>query len=95
MEGGIIFGLSAALHEEITLERGRVQQSNFDNYPVLRMIEAPSIDVVLVPSVERPGGVGETAVPPIAPAIANALFAATGRRVRTLPIRVSDPSGRA
>ncbi len=91
MEGGIIFGLTAALKTEITLEKGRVKQSNFHNYPMVRMSEAPaSIEVHIVPSEERPTGVGEPSVPPVAPALANAIFAATGKRVRRLPIRPGD-----
>ena len=90
MEGGIIFGLSAALKSEITLKNGRVEQSNFHDYQVLRMNEAPPIEVYIVPSDERPTGVGEPGVPPVAPALANAIFAATGKRVRRLPIRPSD-----
>jgi isoquinoline 1-oxidoreductase beta subunit len=90
MEGGINFGLTAALKTEITLENGRVQQSNFHDYPMLRMFEAPSIEVFIVPSEERPTGVGEPSVPPVAPALSNAIFAATGKRVRRLPIRPSD-----
>ena len=90
MEGGIIFGLTAALKGEITLERGRVQQRNFHDYPMLRMNEAPDIEVYIVPSTEHPTGVGEPGVPPVAPAVANAIFAATGKRVRRLPVRASD-----
>jgi len=90
MEGGINFGLTAALKTEITLENGRVQQSNFNDYPMLRMFEAPSIEVFIVPSEEKPTGVGEPSVPPVAPALSNAIFAATGKRVRRLPIRTSD-----
>jgi isoquinoline 1-oxidoreductase beta subunit len=90
MEGGIIYGLSAALKSEITLENGRVQQSNFHDFEVIRMSEAPPIEVHIVPSDERPTGVGEPGVPPVAPALANALFAATGKRIRHLPIRPSD-----
>jgi isoquinoline 1-oxidoreductase beta subunit len=86
MEGGIIFGLTAALKDEITLDRGRVQQRNFHDYPMLRINEAPEIEVHIVPSTERPTGVGEPGVPPVAPAVANAIFAATGKRVRKLPI---------
>lgn len=85
MEGGIIFGLSAALHGAITFAGGVTQQSNFDSYPLLSMAESPEIDVHIVPSSEPSGGVGEPGVPPIAPAVANALFAATGVRVRELP----------
>jgi isoquinoline 1-oxidoreductase beta subunit len=88
VEGGINFGLSAALHEEVTLAAGRVQQSNFHDYPVLRMHEAPAIEVHLVHSAEPPTGAGEPGVPPIAPAVANAVFAATGKRIRSLPLRV-------
>jgi isoquinoline 1-oxidoreductase subunit beta len=90
MEGGIIFGLTAALKTEITLENGRVQQRNFNDYPMLRMFEAPAIEVFIVPSEEKPTGVGEPSVPPVAPALTNAIFAATGKRVRRLPIRASD-----
>jgi isoquinoline 1-oxidoreductase beta subunit len=90
MEGGINFGLTAALKTEITLENGRVQQSNFHDYPMLRMFEAPAIEVFIVPSEEKPTGVGEPSVPPVAPALANAIFAAIGKRVRRLPIRNGD-----
>ena len=90
MEGGINFGLTAALKTEITLENGRVQQSNFNDYPMLRMYEAPAIEVFIVPSEEKPTGVGEPSVPPVAPALTNAIFAATGKRIRRLPIRPSD-----
>jgi isoquinoline 1-oxidoreductase beta subunit len=90
MEGGIIFALTAALKTEITLENGRVQQRNFNDYPMLRMFEAPAIEVFIVPSEEKPTGVGEPSVPPVAPALTNAIFAATGKRVRRLPIRASE-----
>jgi isoquinoline 1-oxidoreductase beta subunit len=86
MQGGIVFGLSAALKSEITFENGRVQQGNFHNYQMLRMEESPEIEVHIMPSNEAPTGVGEPGVPPVAPAIANAIFAATGKRVRRLPI---------
>jgi isoquinoline 1-oxidoreductase beta subunit len=86
IEGGIIFGLTAALKDQITLDRGRVQQRNFHDYPMLRMNEAPEIEVYIMPSTEKPTGVGEPGVPPVAPAVANAIFAATGKRVRKLPI---------
>jgi len=89
MEGGIIFGLTAALKDEITFEGGRVQQRNFHDYPMLRINESPEIEVYIVPSTENPTGVGEPGVPPVAPAVANAIFAATGKRVRKLPIRLS------
>jgi len=90
MEGGIIFGLTAALKSEITLKNGRVEQDNFHNYEMLRINETPEIEVHIVPSTENPTGVGEPGVPPLAPALANAIFAATGQRIRRLPIRTSD-----
>ncbi len=90
MEGGIVFGLSAALHDEITFKNGRVEQSNFNDYPMLRMDEMPVVEVYIVDSKEAPGGVGEPGVPPIAPAVCNAVFAATGKRIRSLPIRAAD-----
>jgi len=88
MEGGILFGLSAALYGEITLEDGAVRESNFHDYRLLRLADAPAIEVHIVPSEEPPTGVGEAGVPPIAPAVANAVFAATGQRLRTLPLRL-------
>ena len=90
MEGGIIFGLTAALKSEITLKDGRVEQGNFHDYQMLRIFESPEIEVHIVPSSESPTGVGEPGVPPVAPALANAIFAATGKRIRRLPIRASD-----
>ncbi len=90
MESGIVFGLSAALHGAITLKNGRVEQGNFEDYPLLRMDEMPRVEVHIVPSQEAPGGVGEPGVPPIAPAVANAVFAAAGKRIRRLPIRTED-----
>lgn len=90
MEGGIVYGLTAALYGEITLKEGRVQQSNFHDYPMLRLNEAPVIEVHIVPSTERMGGAGEPGVAPIAPALANALFAATGKRFRNLPLRLEE-----
>jgi CO/xanthine dehydrogenase Mo-binding subunit len=89
MEGGILFGLSAALYGEITLEDGAVRESNFHDYRQLRLADSPAIDVHIVPSTEPPSGVGEPGVPPIAPAVANAVFAVTGQRLRTLPLRLS------
>ena len=86
IEGGIIFGLTAALHSQITLARGRVQQSNFNNYRMMRINEAPRIEVHIMHSTEAPGGIGEPGTVTAAPALANALFAATGVRVRKLPI---------
>jgi len=88
MEGGIAFGLGAALYGEITLDRGVVEQTNFDRYRTLRLPEMPVVEVHIVPSAEPPTGVGEPGVPPIGPAVANAVFALTGRPVRKLPIRV-------
>ena len=86
MESGIVFGLSAALHGAITFKDGRVQQSNFDDYPILRLIEMPEVEVHIVESTEKSGGIGEPGVPPIAPAVANAVFALTGKRIRKLPM---------
>jgi isoquinoline 1-oxidoreductase beta subunit len=86
MESGIVFGLSAALYGAITLKDGRVEQGNFNDYPVLRINEMPRVEVHIMPSSEKPGGIGEPGVPPIAPAVANAVFAATGVRLRSLPI---------
>jgi isoquinoline 1-oxidoreductase beta subunit len=86
MESAINYGLSAALHGEISFENGRVQQSNFHDYQVLRIDEAPEIEVAIINSGEAMGGAGEPGTPPIAPAVANAIFAATGKRVRKLPI---------
>ncbi len=87
MEGGIVMGLSAALYGEITFKGGRVEQGNFTDYPILRIDEMPVIEVHVAPSEESPGGVGEPGVPPLAPALTNAIFAATGKRLRKLPIR--------
>src|SRR5260221_279978 len=89
MEGGIGFGLSAALYGKITLKDGVVEQSNFHDYPVLRINEMPAVEVHIVASTEKPSGVGEPAVPVIAPAVANALAAATGKRLRTLPLSLA------
>jgi isoquinoline 1-oxidoreductase beta subunit len=86
MEGGIVYALSAALRGAITLEGGRVKQSNFNDYPVLRMSEMPRVEVHIVASTDDPHGVGEPGVPPLAPAVANALAAVTGRPVRKLPL---------
>ncbi len=86
MEGGIGYGLSAILHDAITLKAGRVQQSNFDSYVPLRLKEMPVIEVHIMPSAQPPTGVGEPGTPVVGPAVANALFAATGKRIRKLPI---------
>jgi isoquinoline 1-oxidoreductase beta subunit len=88
MEGGIIFGMTAALYDEIEFADGAVRQSNFHDYRMVRMAAAPEINVHIIDSDASPGGVGEAGVPPIGPAIANAVFAATGRRIRRLPIRI-------
>ena len=89
MEGGIGFGLSPALMSEITLDKGKVVQSNFHDYQVLRFNQMPEIEVHIVPSAEPPTGVGEPGVPPIAPAVANALFALTGQTFQQLPLKLS------
>ncbi len=90
MESGIIFGLTASLYGEITLDKGRVQQRNFHDYRMLRIHETPEIEVHIVNSTEKQGGVGEPGVPPIAAAVGNAIFAVTGKRVRRLPIRAAN-----
>ena len=90
MEGCIAFGLTAALYGEITFDRGRVQQGNFHNYRMLRMNEMPKVEVHIMESTEPMGGVGEPGVPPVAPAVMNALYTLTGRRVRSLPLRPDD-----
>jgi isoquinoline 1-oxidoreductase beta subunit len=90
VEGGIGFALAAVLHDEITLEQGRVVQGNFDGYPTLRINEMPKVEVHIVPSAAPPSGIGEPGVPPLAPAVANAIAAATGKRVRRLPIRSAE-----
>ena len=86
MQGGVMFGLSAALFNEITFGHGRVQQSNFDNFRALRIHEAPRVETHIIPSSESPGGVGETGTACAAAALCNAIFAATGKRIRTLPV---------
>src|SRR5438094_1765556 len=86
LQGGIVYGLTAALYGEITIERGRVKQSNFTDYPMLHINEMPVVEVHVVPSNDKQGGIGEPSVGPIAPAVCNAIFAATGKRVRRLPI---------
>jgi isoquinoline 1-oxidoreductase subunit beta len=90
MEGCIVFGLTAALKGQITIAKGRVEQSNFHDYEMLRLNEMPKIEVHIVASKEPPGGVGEPGTPPIAPAVCNAIFAATGKPIRRLPIRAED-----
>jgi CO/xanthine dehydrogenase Mo-binding subunit len=92
LEGGIIDGLSAALNQAVHIENGKARESNFDNYKLLRMKDAPNIEVHLVDSDEGPEGLGEMTLPPIAAALSNAVFAATGKRIRKLPINISDKS---
>jgi isoquinoline 1-oxidoreductase beta subunit len=89
MQSGIVFGLSAALYGELTLKNGRVEQSNFHDYPALRLPEMPNVEVHVVPSTGKMGGCGEPGTPPIAPAVGNALFALTGQRFRQLPFRLA------
>ena len=86
VEGGLIFGLTAALYGEITIEKGRVQQSNFNDYRMLRINQTPKIEVHVVKSGEAPGGIGETGTTAAAPALRNAIYAATGVALRRLPI---------
>jgi isoquinoline 1-oxidoreductase beta subunit len=90
IEGGIGFGLGAALHDEITMDKGVVEQSNFDGYIPLRISEMPKVEVHIVPSANAPTGVGEPGVPVIAPALSNAIFDATGKRLRSLPFKLED-----
>jgi isoquinoline 1-oxidoreductase beta subunit len=92
IQSSVIFGMSAALLHQATLRNGRIEQTNFHDFPVARMNQAPQIDIVLVPSTEKPGGIGEPATALIGPAIANAVFAATGKRIRTLPITAAAMS---
>jgi len=89
MQSGIVFGLSAVLHGEVTLKNGRAEQSNFHDYPALRIPEMPKIEVHTVASTDKMGGCGEPGTPPIAPAVANAVFALTGKRLRQLPLRLA------
>jgi isoquinoline 1-oxidoreductase beta subunit len=96
MESGVVYGLSAALRGQITLSNGRVEQTNFHDYTMLAPHEMPEITVEIVESGANPGGVGEPGTPPIAPAVANALFAATGKRIRSLPLSNHKlPGGKA
>jgi isoquinoline 1-oxidoreductase beta subunit len=90
IQSGIIYGLTAALYGEITFKNGRVEQSNFDNYQILRINEAPAIEVHIVKSAEAPGGIGEPGTSALAPAVANAIFAATGKRLRKMPIDIRE-----
>jgi len=86
IQSSVIFGMGTALMQEITLEKGRVQQSNFHDFPLVRMNETPHIDITLVDSTEPPGGIGEPATAVVVPAIANAVAALTGKRLRRLPM---------
>jgi len=90
LEGGMVYGLTAALRGEITIDKGAVMQSNFNNYPMLKLAEMPRFECHVVPSAQAPGGIGEPGTAPIAPALANAIFAATGTRARTLPLSKLD-----
>jgi len=90
IQSGIVYGLSAAMKGEITIERGRVVQGNFNHYDVLRINEMPVVEVHIVPSKAAPGGIGEASTPSVIPAVTNAIFAATGKRIRKLPIRPED-----
>src|SRR4029077_15044233 len=93
-QGGLIFGLTAALYGEVTIEKGRVQQSNFHNYRMLRIDHAPAIEVYLMPSGEAPGGIGEAGTTAAPPSLRNAIFAATGIPLRRLPIDRDALAGR-
>jgi isoquinoline 1-oxidoreductase subunit beta len=90
IQSGVVYGLSAALYGRITVENGAVVEGNFDDAPVLRIHETPPIEVHIVPSAEAPGGIGEVGTPGVAPALLNAIFMATGKRLRTLPIDQGD-----
>jgi isoquinoline 1-oxidoreductase beta subunit len=89
IRSAVIYALTAALKGEITIDKGRVQQANFNQYDMLRIDEAPVVEVHIVESTENPGGIGEAGVPAVAPAVCNAVFAATGKRIRRLPIRAA------
>jgi isoquinoline 1-oxidoreductase subunit beta len=86
VQGGIIFGITAALYSEVTIKDGRVEQSNFTDYRMLRIDQTPPIEVHIVKSGEAPGGIGEPGTAALAPALTNAIFAATGKRLRQLPV---------
>jgi isoquinoline 1-oxidoreductase beta subunit len=90
IEGGVGFALAAALHQEIRLQEGRVEQGNFDSFPLLRINEMPHVEVHILPSSKAPTGIGEPGVPPLAPAVANAIAAATGKRLRRMPLRTAE-----
>jgi len=86
IQGGVVYGLANALRAKITIDKGRVVQGNFDDYAPLRMEETPMVEVYAVPSAESPTGIGEPSLPPIAPALCNAMYSATKRRIRALPV---------
>jgi isoquinoline 1-oxidoreductase beta subunit len=92
LESGIVYGLTAALFSEITIEKGAVKQSNFNDYPMVTLANLPDLEIHLIPSREKSGGVGESSVPGVAPAIANAIAAATGLRIRKLPLSTAGLS---
>ena len=92
MESGIVYGLTAALYSEITIQHGAVAQSNFHDYPMLRINESPIIETYIINGGEQIGGGGEPGTPAVAPALVNAIFNATGKRIRQLPIRLHDLS---
>ena len=89
IEGGMLFGLSSALYHEITLKNGVVEQASFPDYPMVKLADAPRVHVEFLKSDAKMGGLGEPGVPPVAPAVANAIYAATGKRLRTLPLKIS------
>jgi isoquinoline 1-oxidoreductase beta subunit len=96
IESAVIYGLTAALYGEITIQNGRVEQANFDSYPMVRLADAPRIETHFALSGgDKWGGIGEPGTPPIAPAVCNAIFAATGKRIRSLPLKDRDLSGGA
>jgi isoquinoline 1-oxidoreductase beta subunit len=90
VEGGIVYSLSSVLKDEITVEKGRVVQGNYDDYRILTIEDMPKVEVHIIPSTESVGGIGEPGLPPVAPALCNAIFAATGKRIRRLPIKPAD-----
>jgi CO/xanthine dehydrogenase Mo-binding subunit len=90
MEGGIAFGLTTLVKGSIVFEEGRVQQANFDDYPLLQLAEMPQVDAYIVPDERAPLGTGEMGVPPIVPAVVNAIYAVTGKRIRKAPIAKGD-----
>jgi len=91
--GGVVFGLTATLKSSLRIKEGRVRESNFHDFPILRMNETPKVEVHIIKSVSPPTGIGEVGVPPIGPAVTNALFQATGKRIRTLPVDAAELTG--